>query len=151
MGRPADVFGKAENIFPINPLVANFIDVTTDQLNTPAARRIILRRWLAFRRLRRVERRTAVTQFNGEYVIDLLECDLKLLSGIALQSVIDNVATALFQCQHKSEQDLLRDTIRPGQLLQYFHGAHHFRGRGVQFECQASPSFPESFGAGPAE
>src|SRR5437867_1925620 len=56
--------------------------------------------------------------------------------------MVDDIAGGFFQRKREVEDGLFRQTLRPGEFLKGFDGAHDFLGRGVQFQRHEMPLSP---------
>src|SRR5208282_4825529 len=88
---------------------------------------------------RRVKRRPMVAQLHDKPVVGPLGRDLKRFPAIALQSMVDDVAAALFQRQSQTEYHFFWHALRLREILHRLDGAHDFLRRGLQFQRHLRP------------
>src|SRR5213078_2712179 len=92
VGRGRQALRQAQDVFSGTAFVANFIHVPADELNAPAARRIVVVRLrFAGSGDRGIKLRPAVAQLDQKIVLRALHREVKSLMQVALQRVVDDV------------------------------------------------------------
>ena len=89
-----------------------------------------VRRFGAPARLRWIKLRAVVSKFDLHLLANALNGDPKFLRGIPLQSMVHDIAPALFQGEGQSKDYFFRQILLLPELLQRLDRAHNFRRRG---------------------
>src|SRR3974390_2548882 len=95
----AEPLGKPEDILARFTPVLNLINVAPDELNAPASglSEVLSGGPREYGGLGGIKLRAAVVQFDTDCVSSMLDEDLKLLSRVAMESMVDDVAAAFLQ------------------------------------------------------